>query len=173
MRSYFLFRDCFIVAAALAAVVMDLRSYKVKNQWLLVFWSAGFLYQIIFLGASGIVRFLFGALLPVILLFPLFILRMLGPGDIKLFSVLGGVMGSWGIVKCMMTSFVCGALLAAVLLLVQGNLVSRMRYFREYVQLSLMHKKTFPYYILGERPENFHFTIAILIGVVLNLRGVF
>ncbi len=173
MRYFFLFRNCFVLTAALAAVVMDLRCYKVKNQWLVVFWAAGLFYQIVFLGFSGIVRFLFGALLPVILLFPLFILRMLGPGDIKLFSVLGSVLGCWGIVKCMLTSFVCGAILAAVLMLVQGNLVSRIHYFTEYLQLSLKHKKKFPYYILGERPENFHFTIAILMGVVVNLGGVF
>ena len=75
------------------SVIMDLYSMKVKNSWILCsllagaghcFWKSGF---------AGLIRFVPGALVPLAILGWMFYFRMLGPGDIKVFCALGGIMG--------------------------------------------------------------------------------
>ena len=112
-------------------------------------------------------------MIPILVLFPLFRFRMLGPGDIKLFSALGGVMGAGDILVCMAISFVCGGILSLVFLLLYGELVSRLRHFAVYIQFVISNRKIVPYYRKGQQWENLHFTIPVLMGVILYAGGVY
>ncbi len=82
------------VMMAAAAVVMDLRTARVDNGWILFCMAAGLAMRILANGIIGVFWYFTGALIPVVLLGWLFVFRMLGPGDIKLLSVIGG--NSWG-----------------------------------------------------------------------------
>lgn len=160
-----------LMVLATVAACMDLVSERIDNRLILFGWVLGLGYQIGHLGSAGIPVFLVGALAPVLLLYLLFYFRMLGAGDIKLFSVLGGFMGPAAILKCVAVSFILGAVLSVGFVLVCGNLMSRLWYFANYLNRVFTTKKVIPYYLPGKRMENIHFSIPILMGVMIYTGG--
>lgn len=165
------FPAVFVLTASLVAAAMDVGSGRVKNRWIVILWMIGLIYRALGEGSLGIARFLAGSLFPIGILFPLFRFRMLGPGDIKLFSALGGVMGVRAVAVCVAVSFFSGGVLAVWKLFISGDWISRLRYFTEYIQKTIRNRKIIPYYVPGDRPENLHFTVAILVGAVLYAGG--
>ncbi|MGI6069545.1 MAG: prepilin peptidase [Blautia sp.] len=156
---------------AIAAVCMDLVSEKIDNRLILCGWLLGLGYQLGTSQLQGLMEFLAGAVLPVFLLAVLFWFRMLGPGDIKLLSVLGGLLGSQAVLFCIFYSFLFGAILSAAFLVACGNLVQRLNYFSHYIYNYIQTKKRVPYYLPGSRLENIHFTVPVLMGVMLYAGG--
>ena len=77
------------VVISAMAVWMDLREEAVDNSWVLFSIMAGFLLQLLEKGPKGMIIFLTGAAVPLILLGILFIFRMLGAGDVKILCALG------------------------------------------------------------------------------------
>lgn len=167
------FSAIFALTAAAVAAMMDISTGKVKNQWICFLWIVGMVYQMIVGQWQGIWHFMVGSVLPIVILFPLFRFRMLGPGDIKLFSALGGVMGAGAILACMAISFLCGGILSLVFLLLYGELASRLRHFAVYIQFVISNRKIVPYYRKGKQWENLHFTVPVLMGVILYAGGVY
>lgn len=156
---------------AFGAACMDIYQEKVDNRFLIGGWLLGIGFQLGAYHGRGIFSFLAGAALPVILLWILFLFRMLGPGDIKLISVLGGIMGPEAILFCMFYSFMFGAILALAFVIACGNILQRISYFSSYISLFLQTKKRIPYYFTGDQPENIHFTVPVLMGVMLYAGG--
>ena len=79
-------------------------------------------------------------------LFPLYMLRMVGAGDIKLMTVMAGFLG-WGSgLKAIVYGCVAGAFLALVKLLFQRNLRQRLNYLLAYFRRLFLTKEIVPYY---------------------------
>ena len=150
----------FAAVMTAAAAAMDLRSGKVPNLWILLTLLGGIVLR--FISKEGFrSQTAAGILLPLVLLFPLFYLQMLGAGDIKLFCALGCVLGM-KILPCMVFSFLIGGVFSAVVLLLH-----RGRAVKKGIRP--------PAYRQGgtDRPENFPFTAAILGSVLLYFGGVY
>lgn len=153
------------------AVAMDLCSEKIDNRWILAGWFLG-LFRQAFAGLfPGLGKFLLGAALPLVFLFPLFWFRMLGAGDIKLLSVLGGFLGPLRAAACVFYSFLCAAVLSAAILCFFGGLRDRLRYFTEYFQKTIQLKQRIPYRKPGRRFEHLHFSVAVLMAFLLGMGG--
>ncbi len=167
------FYQILLLSMALPAVLSDLKQMRIPNQMLYAFWVLGLCYRIACEGGKGILSFLAGAVVPICLLLFLFVFRMLGPGDIKLLSALGGVMGPGIILQCIIWSFLTGAILSAAILLATGSLSERLRYFTDYFLNLYYSKKRKAYYRKGNRYENIHFTIPILFSVLLHMGGLY
>lgn len=108
--------------------------------------------------------FLTGVLLPIGLLWLLFRFRMLGAGDIKLFSVIGGLYGSSFSLKVIVIAFFLGAVMSVFQLLRHKSLGYRLQYLAEYISNYLKTGKIEAYYIRerdGTKPT-VHFALAIL-----------
>ena len=162
-----------VLIMAFIGVCMDLSNEKIANVAITIFIFVGLIYQTSIHGVVGIWEYVKGAGIPLLLLFILFIFRMLGPGDIKLLSVLGGIMGVSAIIHCIIISFIFGAILAAAILVSCGNLKERLRYFAEYITRTLQTKKITAYYKSGMPIENFHFSIPILMSIILYAGGIY
>lgn len=160
-----------IFIIAVVAACMDLVSMKIANKWIYLSWVAGLGYQIGCHGYKGIPLFLVGAVIPLLALAVLFLFRMLGPGDIKLFSALGGIMTTGAIWKCMALSFLFGAVLSMGFLIICGNIKSRLRYFTAYITKTIQTGQITSYYRPGNQPENIHFSIPILMSAMLFAGG--
>ena len=117
------------------AVCTDLFLEKVPNRWIVLGLAAGAVCQGLLHGAGGIPFYLGGVFLPLVLLFPLFCFRMMGAGDIKLMAVMGGILGSCGILKGMFCAFILGAVLSLAFLISCGNLQERFSYFFHYLKV--------------------------------------
>ena len=88
--------------------------------------------QVVQYKAAGIVLFLGGSLLPLLLLGVLFYFRMLGAGDIKLFCVVGGFLGAMDLLKCMLAAVVFGAVWSSWILWKRHLWTERFGYFMQY-----------------------------------------
>lgn len=165
--------DKLLLYMAVLAVCSDLHTEKIPNSGIVSFWVTGLLYQIAVNGWQGILTFIAGAAVPVIALLLLFVFRMLGSGDIKLLSALGGVMGPLLILKCIFCSFVIGAGISLFILIMAGILFERLRYFTNYFRNYLSTKTIVPYRITGKRLEHIHFSVPVLLAVMLHTGGIY
>ena len=116
------------------AVLMDLYEMRIKNSWIICSFIAGLIYSIWPGNRHGIVQFVLGMTVPPVLLGWLFYFRMLGSGDIKLFCVLGGLMGPYHILWCMWYAILAGAALSLAILFFCGGFHQRFHYLEQYVR---------------------------------------
>ncbi|OPX46282.1 type IV leader peptidase family protein [Ruminiclostridium hungatei] len=86
-----IYSQVFLLLAA--SVVSDLRSSKIKNTGVFFFLISGILSNYCLQGLEGLKLSLAGAAIPVLLLVLFFYLRLLGAGDIKLYSAIGALLG--------------------------------------------------------------------------------
>lgn len=162
---------CILISIASIAAIMDLAREKIDNHFLAACWIFGIGYQAGSGGLKGVGIFLAGSAVPMIFLYLLFYFRMLGAGDIKLLSVIGGFVGPVAILKCIVLSFLFGALLSIGFLIICGNFTARLLYFANYLNRVTTVKKALPYYLPGRRMENIHFSIPILMAVFMHVGG--
>ena len=162
------------VVISAVAVWMDLRDASVDNGWILFSFITGLVIQVMEKGPKGGIIFLTGAAVPVILLGILFVLRMLGAGDIKLLCALGGIMGPRTIVECIVYSLLAGAGISLAILISTGGIRQRILYLCQYMNEFYCTCERRPYYRKGmEFPENFHFTVPVFLSVLLYAGGVY
>lgn len=154
------------------AVVMDIKNAKVDNGWLLFMLVTGFFTEVYARGVRIIPEFVLGLLFPFILLIGLYYFRMLGPGDIKLLCVLGGMVGTGKIGALMLASLFSGGMIALFLLIFTVDVRERIEYLLGYIQDLACTGKVKPYYKKGMPVENFHFTVPVFLAVVLYAGGV-
>lgn len=155
---------------ALGAVEMDLRSRRIANAWLAAGWAVGFWIQLS-PGGRGAAAFAAGSLLPLALLAVLFWFRMLGAGDIKLLSALGGLMGASAVLQCIFWSFLFGAVFSIGILSACGSWSQRLSYFFHYIKEYLTTKTRVPYRKGNEGAECLHFSVPVLMGTLLWIGG--
>lgn len=152
------------------AVVTDIQCFQISNRLIVSGLLTGCFFQILELGARGIGVFLLNVSVPVILLYLLFLIRALGAGDIKLFSMIGGI---WGLQILMITiavSFLVAAFMSLCKILFYRNLISRLRVFYEYMSCVLMSGRLLKYPGESQRNQHvIHFSMAILIGYAITM----
>ncbi|MDO5799098.1 MAG: prepilin peptidase [Eubacteriales bacterium] len=155
------------------SVIMDLRRMQVKNSWILCSLFAGAGYCLWKKGFSGLMSFVPGALMPLAVLGWMFYFRLLGPGDIKVFCALGGIMGPAKILWCIWFSFLSGAGISLAVLICCGGFLQRMAYLAAYIREYFQTGSPKPYYQRGNALENIHFTIPIFMSVMLYAGGLY
>ena len=155
---------------------MDLRRTKVDNGWLLFWLAVNLAVQLYSAGPPALRQILPGLILPVVLLFPFFLFRMLGAGDIKVLAVLGSMMGARSILFCMFFSFLIGAVFSLLWFLKNGGFRERLSYFLSYMRTYAQTGIRTPYVKTDvrmpggqpvARPENLRMTIPIFLAVLL------
>ena len=152
------------------AVCCDILFWKVKNG---IVWSGLFAGAVSMVLEQTYVSALVGLLLPILICWPLFHIRALGAGDIKLFSLIGFFYGYTFLPPFMLRALILGALLSLIQIFRNRNLSKRFRYFFHYIFTVYTTKKLVRYY----EPESdkkdaaVHFSIAILGAFVWSLAG--
>ena len=92
------FFHLFPVTVAGTAMIMDIRTAKVDNGWIIFSMSVGLFVCIWQKNITGIGFFIMGSVMPLFLMI-LFAFGMIGAGDIKLFCALGAIMGCQTIIS--------------------------------------------------------------------------
>lgn len=168
------FDIAFSVVISFVAMIMDLRTARIDNGWILFSVAAVLFYRAVNGEFMEIWLGLPGLLLPLMLLGGLFCFRMIGAGDIKLFCALGFLMGMETVGKCILAAFFLGAAISLTILISCGIFCQRILflicYLKEYIKTGVRK----PYRKNGmEQPENFHFTVPIFMSVLLHAGGVY
>lgn len=99
-------------------------------------------------------------------LFPLFLLRMMGAGDIKMMAVMAGCLGVSDGACAIGLGFIVGAILALVKMTVQKSLRKRLAILVAYIRRLFLTKEIVPYY-RAERDGTgavIPFTLCLFVG---------
>lgn len=148
------------------ASVWDLIQFRIPNYLILSGLVLGGL--LVSFRDFGIIEALEGSVIPLILLFPLFVIGVLGAGDIKLFVVTGLFLGHLNL-YLVAVSFFTGGILALFKMLSDRSLIPRLIYFYSYIIQCINEKKVFTYlsYSHDKNKNQIHFTVAVLMGYLL------
>lgn len=154
------------------AMLMDFRRARIDNMWLAFMLILGFASRILSEGWHMIPSFAAGLVFPFLLLAILFVFRMLGAGDIKLFCVLGSMIGVRNILHCILASFVIGGVISLLVMISGGLFRERLRYLKAYFFRIFYLGQVEPYLRKGMEAENIHFTVPVFLSLVLCAGGV-
>lgn len=149
---------------------MDMRSFIISNRLIVSGLFFGCFLQILEWGAGGIGVFLINVSIPVILFYLLFLIRALGAGDIKLFSVIGGIWGFKVLMTTIAVTFLVAALMSLGKILFHRSVISRLRIFGTYMEQTLISGRLLRYPQESQGNQHIiHFSIAILIGYAIAM----
>jgi len=157
-----------ILAAVIliTSVVFDLRSKKIPNQFILVSGGLALVLLLVLDGRSGLWPAMASLLTACTFTFPMFSLRAIGGGDVKLILVLALLLSWNAVLTTVLAAMVWGAMLGLFRIVFSGKL-------REF-STNLLHilKRSRP---PTSQLSQFPFTVAILFGFmtacVLETRG--
>ncbi|MCD7764664.1 MAG: prepilin peptidase [Lachnospiraceae bacterium] len=158
-----------LTGIAVTAALCDLWAERIPNAVIAVGLAMGLVYQLFAEGPLGLILFLGGVLLPLLLLGGLYYFRMLGAGDIKLLCVVGGFWGPLGVLACFVRSVFVAAAVSIVILYRRHEFGERLRYFLEYVNTYLESGQWKPYLDGVKENARFCFSVPILVGILLGL----
>lgn len=151
---------------------MDIQTGKISNRLIITGLILGFIRSLCVYGLKGSFYFLIQVSLPVLVFYLLFLMRALGAGDIKLFSVISSCTGLKGLIRIIFYSFLVGAAFSAAVIIRNKNLFSRIKYLSGYIQTVLLTKSIKRYDFKSDGKQNcIHFSVAILIGYFIYLGG--
>ena len=154
------------------ALLLDFQREKNPNSFICLAWGTGVLVWF-FQRTEGLGELLGGICLPILCLIPLFRFHMLGAGDIKLFSALGGIMGPVHILWCIWYAFLTGGLLSLAILILCGGFSQRIQYLVKYMKTYIRTGERKAYYRNGTAWENIHFTVPVFMSVMLYAGGMY
>lgn len=155
------------VVFVFAAVIQDIKEYKIKNVTVLIFIVLGLAFST-FAGRSFPFESIAGMLFPLIML-PLFALKMIGAGDIKAFCALGAIFGFPEIVKIMVISVLCGGIIGLFFIIFRKNCADRIKYLILYLKTWLITKTVSAYNGITKKDAVFRFAYAIFAGVIIYI----
>ncbi|MBW2391393.1 MAG: prepilin peptidase [Deltaproteobacteria bacterium] len=92
-------------------------------------------------GSTGLIASLIGCFLPFVMLIALYAGRSMGAGDIKALMALGTLWGASVILQVIMWSLVIGGVVALVILLFHGELLSMLRRWGRMVATLLVERQ--------------------------------
>ena len=165
-------RACILLISAKAALA-DLESWRIPNAWMLIWSTAGFAFEICFFGGVNIADRLIGAAIPVVLLWPFFILHMAGAGDVKLLAVLGIWLMADDILWCLLFSFAAGAAISVIKLLIYKNGIERFAYAGRFFARLPAAGLRLSYDARGAGKARVHAAVFVFIGILMKVMGVY
>lgn len=160
-----------LIILLILALISDIKTYKIKNMIVYPFIIIGIITNFYFNGLHGLFFSLKGMIVPVFLLIIFFILRMLGAGDIKLFSAIGSIMGVKFVIFTILYAFLAGGVIALLLMIVRKNGIKRFMYLFKYLKSCFITLSILPYTDFSDKSDKgkFRFAVAIVCGVCANL----
>ncbi|WP_051869645.1 A24 family peptidase [Kineothrix alysoides] len=175
-----------ILVLLMAAVIMDFFFDKIYNEWILVLFMTGMPYTVWIGGFEGFIKALVSMTIPIFLLYPLFMIGVIGAGDVKLLSVMGSFFTVREIFICVFISFLLGAVFSLLKMAAEKNFLQRLRYLLSYVcdvfknkewKLYETHKNEFAQSNEPEKRKErnkgkIHFALPIMLSVMLLKGGI-
>ena len=153
-------RAAIVFILALAALINDIKHFKIPNKLNLTFIIIGFFFNI-WTGSVG--NSFLGMLAPMIL-FPFFMARLMGAGDIKLFCAIGSITGVPYIFSIICYSVLFNGVIALILLIVRKEKGGFKRLLL-WIGNSVRARKILPYQKLDPGSKNiFRYAIGIALG---------
>ncbi len=156
-----------IIISSGFAVYSDFKIRKVRNKLIVITSVIGILISI-FLKDINITQIILGFAIPFVICLPFYLLKMLKAGDIKLFMMIGIVMGFNYVIRCMALSVLAGGVISVIITIKRKCFIRRMKYLFEYLK-SLYYFQKPTVYINDNKSEGyFPFATAIFSGIIIS-----
>ncbi len=150
-------------------MIHDFATGNVSNKLILVGFISSFLFTVV-VNNHNIIYYFLGTLIPILVLLIIFMIGGIGAGDVKLFAVIGGFIGYQGVLKCILASFIFGAIIAVFKLLIQRNLIQTLHNIGLFIFRISQSEQIQT--IEREKSNTIHFTLPILFGVLYYIGGI-
>ena len=112
-----------VVASSVAvAGVIDVRTFRVPNRLTVPLFISGIIYHAVTAGLCGLQASLLGALVGFGILFGLYVLGIMGAGDVKLLTGVGAWLGPLSTTYVFVIAAMATAVYSIIVLLLRGNL---------------------------------------------------
>ncbi len=122
----------------LLSVVSDLRTLKIRNIYTISAIFAGILINTYLSGIYGLKESVKGVILPVLILGIFFCARLIGAGDIKLYSSIGAIFGIDFVIMAFSYSFLICGLYSLIKISIKRNLINVFVSFTKELKLCFM-----------------------------------
>lgn len=164
--AFYVTRLALVTTLAILAAISDLRSHRIPNVLLATFMILGLIAWFLGQGFMGFWLSLGPALLVLIALLPLFILRALAGGDVKLFTVIAGLTGIEHFVSIFVMSLLAGGIVGGLIML-RRRQAFQWRDAHMFRQVESVSDSV----AIEFQSAHFPFALPILIGTLLGLMG--
>lgn len=160
------------------AAALDFYKGKIPNVLILTGSCYGLVRMVYY---QDILKFIPGIIFPILILFPLYKIGVIGAGDIKLFSMIGFYFTFMETMFCIFLSFVFGAIFSVISFVRYKNFLERMTYLVSYLKEYFLTGH-FQYYYsslnnnqkshFDESKTKIHLAIPIFLSVLFHVGGV-
>ena len=152
----------------LLSVYWDTKNYKIPNKLVLSGILLGLVTTVFIQGWMAGVFSMIRILVFMTALMPLFLLKFLGAGDIKLLASVGAFFGYKEVLFIVLYSFIAGGFIGSFVLLARKNGIERFRKLMGYLK-TIFYTMSVPSYPLdkSDKASFFRFSYAILAGFLL------
>ncbi|MCT4597599.1 MAG: prepilin peptidase [Vallitalea sp.] len=160
-----------IILLLTISLYTDTKTYKIKNNVVLLFLLLGLIINYVYLGVNGIQIWFIGFIVPIIILFILFVVSMIGAGDIKLISAIGGILGIEFLINSSKYIIIVAALIAIIKMIRHKQLISRLVYFYNYILDIIITRKVSSYCELKSEDKSYilRLSYAISGGTIIQM----
>ncbi len=104
------------------AVFSDLKKRKIPNTVVLFGLVSSLVFQLLAAGTAGAFSWIIGVIVGFLCFFPLYLLRGMAAGDVKLMMAVGGFLGYPLIITAALYSLIAGGVMAIIYLIYKGKL---------------------------------------------------
>lgn len=146
-----------------AAVCSDLRSMRVPNRLIAAGILLGVLLRLTGSGTEDVLHIIADLVSPVLLLYPVYLVRGLGAGDVKLFAFVSVTVGFRLTLQIIIYSFIIGSAIGIGRWILRGQMRYRLNNIRYGIRDVLFYKQGSAYFSTMEK-EKLHFTVCILLA---------
>ncbi len=163
-------RTSVLFVLLIVAAVIDFRTYKIPN-WLTVSGIAfALIYHTGFAHQTGLLWSLQGLLVGFLLMLPLYALRAMGAGDVKLMAMVGAFLGLPDTLYAVITVFIVGGVVAAGFALLHKAVGRMLSNVRDVVQMMMLSAiggiKPDAYLAAGTSVGKLPYGVSISIGTI-------
>lgn len=117
----------FVGAMLVLACVSDLRTRRIPNELTFSAIACALVFHLVAGGPGAAGRSLAGCLLGALLFFPMFALRGMGAGDVKLLAAVGAWLGPSQVASVALATSLAGGVIAIVMAMTRGYLSTAIR----------------------------------------------
>lgn len=150
--------------------MQDIESGKISNRLIVTGLVIGIIRQVTENQVWGVYYFLRNISVPVILLYLLFQMRVLGAGDIKLFSMIGSILTIGELFRCMAYSFMTAGAASVLFLAADAKRRQKILCAVSYLFHMLRTGEVRPYPLSHEKGRyRFAFSVPVLFGTAFAL----
>lgn len=155
-------------------VFCDMKYHKIPNKLIILGMISSWVSRLLEQGIVS-VGISFGCMLiPFLLLFPLFVMRMIGAGDIKLLCMLAFIMRPGQVIFLLFYACLTGGLWAMVKMIRDKSLIRRFLYLKNYVAGRVTMGAVEKYFSKEDGyKDTISFALPIGLSYLLHLGGVY